>query len=1068
MQRHATILAKLSRPRLHDAVPRERLFALLDAAARRPVTLVAAPPGAGKTTLVASYLESRKLPGIWYQVDPGDADPPTLFHFLGLAERSLPGRPAARAPLPRLTPEYLADLEGFARRFFRALFERLQAPAVLVFANFQEAGDDSALHLALIAALEEVPAGVRVFLVSRHPPPDRYARLAANRQMALVGWDEIRFTVQEAAGVLAASGLPVDAATAGSLHERSGGWAAGLILLAEHLRGGRAVASIDDEESLTQVFAYFAGTLFSQAPEQDRRTLLQLGYLPVMRESHVRELAGPEAPRLLERLYRRNLFTDRRRGDEVVYTFHALFRAFLQHQALEHLDDPARQDTAHRAGQLLVAADMPEAAMPLYLAAGAVEAAASVILAQAPALIGQGRWKVVVEWIEALPAAHLANSPWLQHWLGTARIGVDPGAARAQLGQAYTTALAQDDLLCQVLCAAGMVEAYFLEYTVFTPVTPWIAVLERIFEPGFTFPGPESALRAHSAMLIAATYRQPDHPQVDACARRVRELLTLDVDVNLRVTAGTFLTIYGSFTGHLDQSLRAAATLTPLLERPEVHIFPRIFAWAVLCWYCANAGDHALGRQAVDTLENIARDEGMHIAERFACILGFFLDLDRGDAPAAHRRITRFEQIMLASHPYEAASIVNMKAWYGILTRDPAWAFAHAPEALRLYLEAGSIPHIAVGHNATVWATVEAADIHTARQAIAAHRALSGSPNMGWSRWGADAAEAMLALRAGDEAVLCERLERLFATDRTGLDQYGHQFSWCKAWAEPLAAEALRRHIAPERVCRFIREFGLQPPSVTLESWPWPVRIHALGGFELWLDGKRQTFDGKPPRRTLALLKLLVGLGGRDVKDYLLIDALWAQEEGDVARDHFRVAVHRLRRLLGRSDALLVQDGRISLSPALCWLDVEAFEALARRSQEHSDPADLDTLLALYRGELLAGEPESLLAAAARQRLAGHFVALVGQSAGALEQAGAWDQALALYRRGAACEVLAEGFHQGMMRCLLALGRRAEALAVHAHLRDTLQAALGIAPAAGSEALYRQAMRMPGADGTLR
>jgi len=68
-------LAKIARPRLHDVLARTRLFGVLDKAARRPVVWLCAQPGAGKTTLVASYLEARKRPGIWYQVDAADADP---------------------------------------------------------------------------------------------------------------------------------------------------------------------------------------------------------------------------------------------------------------------------------------------------------------------------------------------------------------------------------------------------------------------------------------------------------------------------------------------------------------------------------------------------------------------------------------------------------------------------------------------------------------------------------------------------------------------------------------------------------------------------------------------------------------------------------------------------------------------------------------------------------------------------------------------------------------------------------------------------------------------------------
>jgi ATP/maltotriose-dependent transcriptional regulator MalT len=78
-------LAKFSRPRLYDVLRRERLFARLDAAREHPIVWIAAPPGAGKSTLIASYVEARKAPGIWFQVDAGDADPGTFFHYLAAA-----------------------------------------------------------------------------------------------------------------------------------------------------------------------------------------------------------------------------------------------------------------------------------------------------------------------------------------------------------------------------------------------------------------------------------------------------------------------------------------------------------------------------------------------------------------------------------------------------------------------------------------------------------------------------------------------------------------------------------------------------------------------------------------------------------------------------------------------------------------------------------------------------------------------------------------------------------------------------------------------------------------------
>ena len=127
-------LAKLTRPRLHKAVARERLYSLLDEAREhKPAICVVGPPGAGKTTLIASWLDARDIKGIWYQVDPGDGDLSTFFYYLSEAARAFARK--GQRPLPLLTPEYLQDVEGFSRRFFRNLFPRLPAGGTPVLDN---------------------------------------------------------------------------------------------------------------------------------------------------------------------------------------------------------------------------------------------------------------------------------------------------------------------------------------------------------------------------------------------------------------------------------------------------------------------------------------------------------------------------------------------------------------------------------------------------------------------------------------------------------------------------------------------------------------------------------------------------------------------------------------------------------------------------------------------------------------------------------------------------------------------------------------------------------------------
>ncbi len=83
-------IAKITRPRIRGVFPRDRLFGLLDETRKYPVTWISAPAGSGKTTLIATYLEDKKIPCLWYQVDEGDADIATFFSFLGIAAKKQP------------------------------------------------------------------------------------------------------------------------------------------------------------------------------------------------------------------------------------------------------------------------------------------------------------------------------------------------------------------------------------------------------------------------------------------------------------------------------------------------------------------------------------------------------------------------------------------------------------------------------------------------------------------------------------------------------------------------------------------------------------------------------------------------------------------------------------------------------------------------------------------------------------------------------------------------------------------------------------------------------------------
>ncbi|MGD0281829.1 MAG: AAA family ATPase, partial [Dissulfurispiraceae bacterium] len=161
-----TSIAKISRPKVPGVLLRTKLFVKIDESRAKPVIWVSAPAGSGKTTLIASYLDSRKLPCLWYTVDTRDADPATFFYYMGLAQQEkVSGK---NKSLPLLTPEYVAGIKTFTRRYFTKLFTSLTVPHAIVFDNYQDVSLYAPFHEILAEGLLLIPRGSTVIVLSRN------------------------------------------------------------------------------------------------------------------------------------------------------------------------------------------------------------------------------------------------------------------------------------------------------------------------------------------------------------------------------------------------------------------------------------------------------------------------------------------------------------------------------------------------------------------------------------------------------------------------------------------------------------------------------------------------------------------------------------------------------------------------------------------------------------------------------------------------------------------------------------------------------------------------------------
>jgi DNA-binding SARP family transcriptional activator len=508
----ASPLAKLSRPRLFGALSRERLFTALDQHRAHPLVWVCGPPGAGKTTLVASYVEARQLPGIWYRVDSGDGDPATFFHYLSVA--ACTEAAGEQEPMPLLAPEFLADPSGFSRRFFRELFGRLPRPGVLVLDDSQEVLNETAFHALLVDSASEIPEGLNVILISRGEPPSMYTRLLANRTLALLDSDDLRLTAEEARAI--ASALSSDEALLDTLYRQSGGWAAGLTLMLESLRRSGIAPEGVEAQTREAVFNYFAGEILDRATPEDKHVLVSTAFLPRMTAAMAEQLSqSPGASQLLHQLYRGQLFTNCCPGSPPTYQYHDLFRQFLLARAEQMYPSDQLQQIAGRAAALLVQQGELEHAVALYARSEDWTATIDLILKQGGQLLAQGRAQTLREWIDLLPEQQIVGTPWLAYWHAMALMVVDRRDAHAELERAWDGFRDTSDESGQLLTAAAKVEM-FQRNAEIAGVARWLDVLDELLNRNTSVPDCE-LLRAFVAL------RRQDRI---ACHRFLTEVFT--------------------------------------------------------------------------------------------------------------------------------------------------------------------------------------------------------------------------------------------------------------------------------------------------------------------------------------------------------------------------------------------------------------------------------------------------------------------------------------------------------------------------------------------------------------
>lgn len=420
-------------PRPGELIPRERLFDRLDQSLQRKLTMISAPAGFGKTTLVADWAAARLHEGRfaagWLALDTGDND---LVRFLNYLAAALDA--AVPALRERIDPLLKSPHPPPANEILTAMINHLVAageeatppcpPVVLILDDYHLVTVAN-IHDAVAFLLEHQPAGLHLILLTRADPPLPLPRLRSQGQLLELRQGDLRFTEGEAARFLQqVMRLPIGKTEVATLASRTEGWVAGLQMAALALRGRH-------EDEAAAFVASFSGThryvldylleeVLQRQPEKVQNFLMQTSILERLCAPLCDALLGGEpepatrrrAQEILDYLDANNLFLvqlDEQRG---WYRYHRLFADLLQLRLEQSM--PALLPTLHeRAATWLEMQGETGAAVSHLLAAGATGRAAVLVDIAAESAVMHGEIMTLLNWVDALPEEEVSSRPHL-------------------------------------------------------------------------------------------------------------------------------------------------------------------------------------------------------------------------------------------------------------------------------------------------------------------------------------------------------------------------------------------------------------------------------------------------------------------------------------------------------------------------------------------------------------------------------------------------------------------------------------------------------------------------------
>lgn len=385
-------------------IERPRLIEKLKSAAQYRLTLLSAPPGYGKTTLAAQFMEQSPYPMVWHTIEEAERDIPMLY----------------RRCLDALTPHVpsireLPTSHGFLPDELAALVTthlktHLKKPIFYLLDDVHHLGRSPQAESWLRTFVSTAPANLHLIMISRIIPDVPMTEMISRSEVLAIGQEELRLTQAEIETLsrnVYPEGLPAEKVH--EIEERLEGWPAGTVLALRPLPAELERAMLRGGSGPEALFDSLAASMLSALPPDLRDFLLASSTLTRLTPQLCSAcLQLPDGANALSQVLERNLFLTRSHGGLV---YHALFRGFLQQQLKQN--DPDLYVTLHtRAAYWFEEQNQINQAIDHSIEAGLIERAANLAEQVAQAYFAQGNFELLLHWNRRLQE-HNVEAPRL-------------------------------------------------------------------------------------------------------------------------------------------------------------------------------------------------------------------------------------------------------------------------------------------------------------------------------------------------------------------------------------------------------------------------------------------------------------------------------------------------------------------------------------------------------------------------------------------------------------------------------------------------------------------------------